>query len=269
MADSVRLEQMHIGVPRRSQEQQQSREEWGILDDFDLIDYLDHGCDCDKENGAISPMMTPKRRELTSSCNTKMTKENETTHTTKRSKQNMTFKTAVPCDYTEPLEYSRFDDENENNLKYDHSDNFFQFARPPRTRTLTFHLWVAVKEIPSHRDNDPDSNGRMYTGVATLHENAKRNRREYSHDQWQWQSATEEDGFLWWLDPVTGSSEFVHPATYALYHEEENRRLEALSMDTYLDDGKYESADDTGAAPSLYPLIGDYDFDDLDVLFGR
>jgi len=215
MADSVRLEQMHIGVPRHSQEQQQSREEWGILDDFDLIDYLDHGCD------------------------------------------------------TVPLDYSRFDDEIENNLKYDHSDDFFQFARPPRTRTLTFHLWVAVKEIPSHRDNDPDSNGRMYTGVTTLHENAKRNRREYSHDQWQWQSATEEDGFLWWLDPVTGSSEFVHPATYALYHEEENRRLEALSMDTYLDDGKYESADGTGAAPSLYPLIGDYDFDDLDVLFGR
>lgn len=83
---------------------------------------------------------------------------------------------------------------------------------------VRFEPMVAVYTIPSFRDYPQEIREALWMGTSEIHENAERNRVEFMADGCDYQKATEERGMMWW------QGERVHPATYWILYEEEQRR---------------------------------------------
>ena len=88
---------------------------------------------------------------------------------------------------------------------------------------VQFQPMVAVYTIPSFRDYPQEIRDALWMGTSEIHENAQRNRVEFMADGCDYQKATEEKGMMWWREGE-GEPVLVHPATYWILYEEEQRR---------------------------------------------
>ena len=73
-----------------------------------------------------------------------------------------------------------------------------------RTR---FHPAVAVVTIPSHSSYTDVVKRSVWSTPSEIHQNARRNRREFAAENWNWENVIEEDGMYF----DDRSKEHIHP----------------------------------------------------------
>lgn len=98
--------------------------------------------------------------------------------------------------------------------------------------TVRFRASVAVVEIPSHRDLDPEIVESVWSSTDEVHENGRRNALEYNWDGRDWTKVLEEHEMIY--DPI--SNNYIHPATWEemeldRLHQQHMRELAELEAE--------------------------------------
>lgn len=99
------------------------------------------------------------------------------------------------------------------------------------SRIVRFRNSVAVVEIPSHRDLDPDVAKAVWSSTDEVQANGRRSTMEWDYDGRDWQNVLEEHDMIY--DPVT--DDYIHPATweemeYDRMHQEHMQQLLVAQM---------------------------------------
>jgi hypothetical protein len=89
----------------------------------------------------------------------------------------------------------------------DASSSMFFTATRKKSSRIQFDSMVTVVRIPSHSDYSPRLKKDIWSSGNEIRMNARRNKREFASEKWDWQQVVEEDAMF----RDTYSNEFIHP----------------------------------------------------------
>ena len=92
--------------------------------------------------------------------------------------------------------------------------------RPAIIRAVHFAETVLIQDIPPASAYTQEERERLWTTLADLQRDAKRNATELWFDGGDWRHATEEDQFCVW-EAKNGETQLIHPYTYEVYTRQE------------------------------------------------
>ena len=79
-------------------------------------------------------------------------------------------------------------------------------SRSNRRNRIRFHDMVSVMRIPSRYQYPKEMKRRIWSPMAEIRANAKRNSIEFAAEGWDWRQATEDDAMF-----VTANGDRIHP----------------------------------------------------------